>query len=278
MQSQSKRGDSTELFSGILKSSDDVRFVNLSKSELQTLIEVLSDELPSETNTAVTGSDLASKNIVVLNDKETFRSVQDEFTIASALTQLVTDNLITLHKTDTDLQNIIVTPGKIYSLIPLPDEVISVSKTTEEDIQRLQSFADEHETGETPRLKYPSISEIRERLDEELGDSYVNSFDKIVEEMTDTEKEPDIADVFVMLSAYEGELQKEVAKLLGDVGVNSIATISRCKTDLENKNLITKNAVRKEVGRPMHKLQLTENAQSEIQSVADIIPVIKNNQ
>ena len=269
--------DTEELIAKILTENDDIQFVNPSIEEIQTVIKILSTELPAPTG-GTSNIDITNKDVLLLTDETTFREAQANFTTASALTQLVELGVVELSKMNTGQDQVVITPSELYSLVTFDGETVTVSTTNNDEVRKFREFAKSYTDKDTPRLKHPALQDVRGALNETFNDSYVQSFDEVIKALSMKQTEPPIADIFVVLSAYEGCLQKEISRLLEDIGVNSIATISRCKTKLENEDIITKNSVMQQVGRPLHRLELSETTEPHVESASDIINIVQEIQ
>lgn len=266
-----------ELVQGCIQLHDEITFINPTVEQLQCIVNITSMPLTESPNTLLSTDAASETGITVFADKDTIMQAQTEFTTASKLTQLVEDDEIELRVVNIDMSSVVRVDEELLNVISLEDDVIITKTTDNEDIAAVSSAVNTKASNKPPELLQPGIRSVYEQLQEEVGGEFADSFTEMIEVVSQHDEAPAIAELFVGLAAYENELQQDVSRVLEDSNVISQATFSRSKTALEEDNIIQKESVIQDIGRPQHRLAFTDPAATEVETPSDIVSTVNKS-
>lgn len=266
-----------ELVQGCIQLHDEITFINPTVEQLQCIVNITSMPLTESPNTLLSTDAASETGITVFADKDTIMQAQTEFTTASKLTQLVEDDEIELRVVNIDMSSVVRVDEELLNVISLEDDVIITKTTDNEDIAAVSSAVNTKASDKPPELLQPGIRSVYEQLQEEVGGEFADSFTEMIEVVSQHDEAPAIAELFVGLAAYENELQQDVSRVLEDSNVISQATFSRSKTALEEDNIIQKESVIQDIGRPQHRLAFTDPAATEVETPSDIVSTVNKS-
>lgn len=235
----------------VLRDTDGpVYAVNPSETTIEELIEAAEAAGPSS-------------SLRVLADRAELRAVMEDFLVASAATDLITEETLALRTTaDLPRTQFLVTGEKTVALVTTGDMVAGIETTDTTVVDQVGDVtATAWENAESFSPRSPAITQVRETLASEVGDAVEADFERMLASMETARGDGDDLDevtVSLLAAARNGVLLYDISKWGEDVGVASKATFSRTKTDLEERGLIETEKVPIDVGRPRLRLKLAD--------------------
>jgi len=201
--------------------------------------------------------------IRLLAERDALKQVADEFTVASAAADLVTEGTLSL-RTATDLpQNaLLATDERVVALVAAGNGVggIGTDDAPFHDTV-LEAYDAEWDEAESFTLRAPARSAVESSLAESLGEDVEADFDAMLTSAATARGDGEGLDEVVLsllAAAKHRELLYDISKWGEDTGVASKATFSRTKTQLEEAGLIETEKVPIDVGRPRLRLTLAD--------------------
>ncbi|CAI49046.1 uncharacterized protein NP_1910A [Natronomonas pharaonis DSM 2160] len=240
---------------------------------------------PSEETLAALVSasfDRTLPTLLVLAEERTLKDAMGDFVVASKAAALVEEGDLSLRVLSEPADNsVFAAEDQIVAPVPTGDGVAALSTddgVVVDDVY--ESYHDRFETALDYDLRTPSITRVRETLEEALDEQTRADFDAVLEAVPEVRSRGDSLDevsILLLLTAKNGNLLYDISKWGEDVGVASKATFSRTKTDLEDAGLLDTEKVPIDVGRPRLRLKLGDNrlqgrdAVDLVETAADIL-------
>lgn len=252
----------------ILQSTNRVTIINPSPQYFKHILELLSTHFTTHGKRNKISRDT---QITIYTTNETVSTICSDFIHRAVLTELRNTNKIDVYETGAHGRNIVLTTDTAYIAAMITNQIALFSTTNEETLTAITEHIKKEKQSRVKETDSKPYTEIKQQLIETTNESFITSFEAGVDEVLKRDTELPIQQLFVVVAAYEDTLQKQVSEGLSEAGVASIAGVSRAKKELQNKGVITTMKVPVDVGRPKHRLQLTENTRNNTESIGDVI-------
>ncbi|MFT4946335.1 MAG: hypothetical protein ACI8TL_000569 [Natronomonas sp.] len=248
-QSDVHAGSNREVLrAGLDGETGELLLVNPTAETLQAAVEMYRDE----------GS---FPEIKVFADKQPLKELIDDFIIASGIADLVDDGAFDVRTLSVvPRHSLLVTEESVLSFVQGAKGVVGL-RTTEEPF-----VSDTHEEysrrwgdAEEFSLRTPPLSHVRETLEESIGASAVEDFDRVLDSLDTARGDGEGLDevtISLLVAANNGELLYDISRWGEDIRLASKATFSRNKNLLEDAGLIATEKVPIDIGRPRLRLLL----------------------
>nr|WP_277555783.1 DUF5821 family protein [Halobaculum sp. YSMS11] len=239
-----------DVLGSILDSDDDeLLVVDPTVSVMESLVDIAADyegDLPT---------------LHVLADDRLLKDLMDDFLVAADAADLVDSDRMTLRELDGDVDNtLVVGEGVLYALVSAGEYVAALSADDESFITDAYESYHGMWADATPFvLRTPSLSRVRDTLDDDIGESVRADFDTVLQSLETARGDGDGLDevtISLLVAAKNDVLLYDISKWGEDIGIASKATFSRTKTRLEEMGLIDTEKVPIDVGRPRLRLKL----------------------
>jgi hypothetical protein len=242
--------DTEELFRDALESAtSDVYLIDPSVRVLRAAVQL----------GATDGSDLPTVNVVA--DSRLLKDVMDDFLIGADAADLIQDGELTLRVLEEEVDNtLLVSESAMYAIVTATDTVGALAAEADDFLaDAYETYADLWERSSEFNLRTPPLSEIRETMDEQIGEEVREDFDTVLDSLDMARGKGDGIDevtISLLVAAKNEALLYDISKWGEDVGIASKATFSRSKTRLEDMGIIDTEKVPIDVGRPRLRLKL----------------------
>lgn len=273
MESTVKRINTRTTTEEILQSNTDVTIINPSPTYFKHVLELLSQHFTTH-NTSTNIKRNTAVDIYV--SPNTLTDVTDEFIYESVLTELRTTNQVTLYNTQTPEENIVLTIDAAYIATNIDNQIALFSTTDDQTITAISELIDNETQSKVEKSTVKPYTELKNHFAELLNTEFITAFETALTEALNHSDEIPIQHVFVIVSAHETQLQKDVSEGLSDTNTVSIAGFSRAKTELQETGVITTIKVPVDVGRPKHRLQLTDATKRNTDTIRDVVAYAMN--
>lgn len=241
---------SEELLTDIVSNGgDELLFANPSEATLGDLVTVLS-----------AGEDRPT--VKVLATPETFKSVMDDFVIASnAADMIVAGDLVFRESEDVGTNPLVVSSTSVLTIVTTGGSVGGLATDEESFVETIRSEYDGRwEDADDHTLRTPPLSQVNDGLAETISDDAEQDFQTMLGSVETARGDDDLDEVTLSLlvAAKNEALLYDISKWGEETGVASKATFSRTKTMLEERGLIETEKVPIDVGRPRLRLTLSD--------------------
>jgi hypothetical protein len=221
--------------------------------------------------------------VELLAPESTLRSAMSDFLVASPAADLTTADQLAIRANTTQPESFVflaedavtfVAAGNMQAAGLATNDSAFVNRVSEE-------YTTAWEEAEEFALRTPSISRMRESLDEELSPGVRADFDAVLRSLETARGDEDDLDavtISLLVAAKNKALLYDLSKWGENVGLASRTTFSRTKTDLEDLGIIDTEKTPTDIGRPRQRLVFSDerlhDAQApQLASIArDILP------
>lgn len=267
----------------------------LVEPEARKLYRTLLDEVPSEVLVSGASSEAVEQLVAVLRElddppvvrilasEDVLKPTMNDFLIASAAADLTAANQLLLRTDTTQPEEFLFLTENAITLIVAGDSqtagVVIDDSAFVEDVSGKYTTA--WKEAEDFALRTPSISRIRESIDDALNPAIRVDFDAMVRSLETARGDGDGLDavtISLLVAAKNEALLYDLGKWGEDIGLTSRTTFSRVKTDLEELGILDTEKVPTNVGRPRQRLvlgdeRLQDAEPRQLASIArDILP------
>ncbi|MFB6126060.1 MAG: transcriptional regulator TbsP [Halolamina sp.] len=234
------------------ETNDTLLVVDPSANAIKSLVDI------------ATTFDGETPTINLLADNGTLKDVMEDFLVASSAANLVGDGVLAVRNLETDVDNsLLVTDDAVHAVVRAEEAVAALGTDDEGFVEGAVTTYEELFAAADPfNLRTPAIDEVRETLDEEIGDATREDFDHVLASLETARGDGEGLDevtISLLVAAKNDELLYDISKWGEDVGIASKATFSRTKTQLEEMELIDTEKVPIDVGRPRLRLKLGDD-------------------
>ncbi len=207
--------------------------------------------------------------IRIIAHVDTIKEVMDDFLIASAVSDLVSQGKVELLSTEDEVERSVVLVGDsaVVSYVDFGDTVGALWSDEAELLNASLDFFEEiWSEGDDFKIRTPPMSTVRETLREEIGVQTQEDFCRMLDILDEARGDGDGLDeiTLALVAAARNEiLLYDISKWGEDAGVASKATFSRKKTELEDLGLIDTENVPIDIGRPRLRLKFEDDELAE---------------
>lgn len=197
----------------------------------------------------------------ILAEEQVMKEARRDFPFATKAADLVDDDQLVIRIVEELPRNsLFLGSDRSVVLVTNNDDVFGVQIDSDDVVSSLsQAYEEEWTNAGTFDLRTPALSRIRESLQDEFDDSFLEEFDNTFEFLGPVSRgRNDIDEVVLVLliTAKRGELLYDIGRWGEELGLASRATFSRTKQQLEDIGLIKTEKVPVDVGRPRMRLHL----------------------
>lgn len=218
---------------------------------------------------------VSTGHLRVLMTNDEFRTLTDDFILATELADQIQEGTVEVRTTDDVENRVLVTNDSIVQFLSTEDGVwMNTNGDTELAGRVYRASEGAFEEATEPSLRVPPRSDLVSTMKESLGSSMADSFERVLDQRDELSRSADLDEVatVILLAATEETLLYDVSKWGEDVGLASKATFSRVKTQLEDGGYIATEKVPIDVGRPRLRLKVAED--SDLQTVNQIVEAV----
>lgn len=153
---------------------------------------------------------------------------------------------------DNTVAIVIVDIGEALVHLTVGSDVVSESLFT--------AYLERWNDAEEFNIDAPSLTQIRTSLTETFGDAVLHDFDTVYPRLAQRDfTSRDVVPVFLLLAAKHEELYYDISTWGDEIGIASRGIFSQFKHDLEESGVLDSEKVITGVGRPKHRLLLTDD-------------------
>ncbi|WP_248518145.1 transcriptional regulator TbsP [Salinarchaeum laminariae] len=201
--------------------------------------------------------------IRLLADENAFKTVFEDFLVASEAADHVASGRLTLHvAADPDATPTVIANGCVTSLVDAGTRVGGLRSDEADLVEAARATVEDRwERADEYSLRTPPMSSVREELEGDLGAGVQKDFSGMLDSLETARGDDDDLDevtVSLLAAAKNEALLYDISRWGEDTGVASKATFSRTKSTLEDAGLIETEKVPIEVGRPRLRLTLSD--------------------
>ncbi|WP_157884806.1 transcriptional regulator TbsP domain-containing protein [Halorubrum aethiopicum] len=197
-------------------------------------------------------------SINILASTDSLKAVFNDFYTATRAADCVADKSLTIHILQDPTENTVLVGTDTVSPLICVEDVEAIMTDNDDLVEQAQAYRDQFEHAHTYNIREPPLSMVEKTLAEEFNESIATDFRTTIERIEGVNEDTNAVTVALLIAAKHGEQQYRISKWGEDVGISSKATFSRRKSILEDEGVITTEKVPMDIGRPRHRLQLTE--------------------
>lgn len=230
-----------ELLSGTLNAT----VVNPRREVLLTLV----DELTGAGTTTVR----------VLATEQRLRVLRDQFLQGARAADLISDGLLALRVGEVQHTDLVLGTSDVSVIVPAGERV-GVPQSSEDgflDALRTDLQAQWQEASRFD-VRQPPLAEALDTVADRLGPEMRDDLREALDVLETTGQSVDEKILIVLLGARNGVQQYRLSRWAEDIGLASVASMSRRKQILQQEDLIETESVQVGKGRPRQQLQLAE--------------------
>lgn len=197
----------------------------------------------------------------VIADESALLDINNVFSVEGPLQSLIDAGTVTLSSAPNVENTLLYTENMAASLINTSSGYLSVQTEADADVNAVESVVSSlQEDSDEVDLETASLDCLIESLSETFGSDMSDHFQNVFQEH-DFSETTHVAEVLLVLAAYNQELLSDISNLGERTGAASKATFSRSKSTLEDAGVIHTEKVTTEVGRPPLRLTLGDEVE-----------------
>lgn len=205
--------------------------------------------------------DGASSRLRVLAEERVMKGARRHFAFATKAADLIDDDQLVIRTVEELPRNsLLLGLDRGGVLVTDTEDVFGVQIDSADVSTSLrQGYEEAWTNAATFELRTPALTTIRESLQEEFDETFLEEFETAFESLEPVPRGVDGIDevaVLLLLSAKREELLYDVGRWGEEIGLASKATFSRVKQQLEDTGLIRTEKVPMDIGRPRMRLHL----------------------
>lgn len=214
-------------------------------------------------------------SLEVLTDEETVSDLREYFLTGAHLADAVAEEDLELRAQPTTVPTMLITAESVTAVTGFSNATQFAFETADGDFQAesAETFSTLFADASTVTLRKPPYSDLLAELDSQFDDEISEDFSTALQ-IADNEADVGLAVNPVLLGllvAAKHELEfYDISRWGEDTGLASKATFTRMKSALEDADLIEIEAVQRDIGRPRHRLRLSERLTGK-DSIGDLL-------
>jgi hypothetical protein len=267
----------------------------LIESEASELYQTLLGDAPSKVLISGPPPEAIEQLVAVLRDlddppmvellapESTLKSAMSDFLVASPAADLTIADQLAIRTNTTQPESFVFLAKDGVTFVAAGNmQAAGLATNGSTFVNRVsKEYTTAWEEAEEFALRTPSISRMRESLDEELSPGVRADFDSVLRSLETARGDEDDLDavtISLLVAAKNKALLYDLSKWGENVGLASRTTFSRTKTDLEDLGIIDTEKTPTDIGRPRQRLVFSDerlhDAQApQLASIArDILP------
>lgn len=217
------------------------------------------------TTLADLGADVP-ETVRLLSTVETLDGATTDFFTAVKAAELAEDGLVFRSTEARSLPSLLITPSSLVTVVALPGERAVRIETDDDDllVAVRGAYLSALDSAREYEVTEPPYSTMLEQLAGTVGEATSADLEQVVREGVEVRGDRDGLDevqLALLLGARNRALHYDLSRWAEDAGVASRATVSNKKRALEDADLIRTEGVKDGIGRPKHRLELTDDLQ-----------------
>jgi len=200
----------------------------------------------------------------ILATNSRLKMLRGRFLYGSRAADLVSDGVLALRTTDNLQETDLILTDDTVSIIVPSDFHVGIATTDDTKfVDALGSqLADQWNDAARFDLRQPPLSQAVETLEQRLGDQIADDFRQALDILDAADPDIDEMKLLVLLAARNDHQQYQLSRWAEDIGLASIASISRRKQALVQQGLVETHKEQIGQGRPRQGLALSDNAET----------------